>query len=189
VRTFIALNLRPEERQALHDATRPIRDAATGAAWVASDNLHLTLKFLGTIEESRTAALSERLRSVAGAHRPLALDIGGAGVFPNLRAPRIVWMGVAADPRLELLHHDVERACEAVGFPVDGRAFRPHITLGRVKAPPDAAARRALKSAMQESVISQRVVVSTLDLMATTLAAGGSRYRVVTAAPLGGEER
>ena len=190
MRTFIALNLPLAERQLLHDATHPIRDAAAGASWVAPENLHLTLKFLGSVDQPRVTELADRLRSVARTHRPLALDIGGPGVFPNLRAPRIVWMGVAADARLELLHHDVERACEAAGFPVEGRAFRPHITLGRVKSPLDAATRRALGEAMRACLAERRVTVSTVDVMSSTPAAGGSVYRVETAAPLGaGEER
>jgi 2'-5' RNA ligase len=190
VRTFIALNLPLAERQSLHDATRPLRDAAAGASWVAPENLHLTLKFLGSVDQARVTALADRLRAVARTHRPLALDIGGAGVFPNLRAPRIVWMGVGADGRLELLHHDVEQACEEAGFPVEGRAFRPHITLGRVKSPLDATTRRALGEAMRTCVVARRVTVSTVDVMSSTPGPGGSAYRVETAAPLGaGEER
>ena len=185
MRTFIALNIPPEDRQALHDATRPIREAVSDASWVAADNLHLTLKFLGDVEEERATQLAERLASIGGAHRPLMLDVAGAGVFPNLRAPRIVWMGVAPDAKLELLHHDVERGCEALGFGAEARAFRPHITLGRLKTPPHAEGRRALGDAIRACTFNRRLPVESVDLMASALGRSGSRYSVVVAASLG----
>ena len=190
MRAFVALNLPDADRQTLHEAARSIREAAGPASWVAPGKLHLTLKFLGDVDEGRIPGIAVRLRALAAAHRPMALDIGGAGVFPNLRAPRIVWMGVGTDARLELLGHDIERAFEALGFPMEGRAFRPHITLGRLREPLDAARRGALQDALRASTIRRRILVRTVDLMASTLGAGGSSYRVLTAAPLGdGEER
>ena len=59
----------------------------------------------------------------------------GIGAFPNFRRARVVWIGVEQEPRLELLHHDLELACEQEGFEVEGRPFRPHITLARVRVP------------------------------------------------------
>lgn len=189
VRTFIALNMPPADRQALHDATRLIRDSVNSASWVAADNLHLTLKFLGEVEDDRVTQLGARLESIAAAHRPLVLDVGGTGVFPNFRAPHIVWMGVAGDSKLELLYHDVERGCEALGFAPEGRAFRPHITLGRLKAIPGGAGRRALQDALRACTFHTRVAVDSVDLVASALSQGGSRYTVLTAASLGEEER
>jgi 2'-5' RNA ligase len=188
LRTFIALNIPPAERQALHDATRAIREAAGPASWVAPENLHLTLKFLGEVDDERAILMGDRLRSLGAAHRPLVLDVGGADVFPNFRAPRIVWMGVAPEAKLELLYHDVERECEALGFAAEGRAFRPHLTLGRIKAPPASEVRRALAEAMRECTFRTRIAVDSVDLMASALGRPGSRYSVMVAAPLG-EER
>lgn len=185
MRTFIALNIPPDDRQALHDATRPIREAVGDASWVAADNLHLTLKFLGEVDEARAVQVGQHLASIGVAHRPLTLEVAGAGVFPNFRAPRIVWMGVAPDSKLELLHHDVERGCEALGFGAEARAFRPHITLGRLKAPPPAHVRRVLGDALRACTFSRRVPVDSVDLMASALGGSGSRYSVVAAASLG----
>ena len=185
MRTFIALNIPPDDRQALHDATRPIREAVGDASWVAADNLHLTLKFLGEVEGERAIQLGERLASIGVAHRPLMLDVAGAGVFPNFRAPRIVWMGVAPDSKLELLYHDVERGCETLGFAAEARAFRPHITLGRLRAAPPAEVRRALGESIRGCTFNQRVPVDSVDLMASALGRSGSRYSVVAAASLG----
>ena len=185
MRTFIALNLPSIQRQELHDATTGIRESVSDASWVGADKLHLTLKFLGEVEDDRVTQLTSRLATIGASHRRLELDVGGPGVFPNFRAPRIVWMGVAPDAKLELLFDDVERACDALGFPPEGRAFRPHITLGRLRVPPTATVRRDLERAMNACTARLRVAVNTLDLMSSTLGRGGSRYSVVAAASLG----
>lgn len=172
----------------MYEATRAIREAATNGSWVTAGNLHLTLKFLGNIEDGLVGRLTERLTSVGAAHRALMLDVGGAGVFPNFRAPRIVWLGVTPDAKLELLNHDVERVCEGLGFAGEARAFRPHITLGRLREAPTAEVRRSLADAMHACSYGARVPVASVDLMASALGQGGSRYTVVAAASLG-EER
>ena len=112
--------------------------------------------------------------------------LGGVGAFPNFRRARVVWIGVATDPRLELLHHDLEVACGEAGFEVEGRPFRPHITLARVRTPlmldqvkPFArAARRVAYAASDE--------VRALGLLESTLGSSAAGYRRVHAAPLGG---
>lgn len=189
VRLFLALNCPPPTRRAIFDATAPLRTAAPSLAWVAQPNLHLTLKFLGERPEAEAAPLARALDAVAAAHAPVAMSLGGLGAFPNQRRPRVVWLGVAPDPKLELLHHDVEAACEALGYEVEGRAFRPHVTLARVRpgrrgGQPDAGAARALADAAREVQFRGSAVVETLDLMQSELGAGGSRYTVLHAAPL-----
>jgi 2'-5' RNA ligase len=187
MRTFLALNLPPATRDALYERTAAVRAAAPLASWVARENLHLTLQFLGDFEGERVAAVKARVREIAATHRRLMLDIGGAGAFPNLGEPRIVWMGVAPDPRLELLQHDLERGNEALGFPVEGRAFRPHITMGRIRVALPAAARGALVAELRKCTFRERVTVTSVDLMESALGRGGSRYTVLAAAALGEE--
>src|SRR5918999_5504467 len=141
VRLFIAINLPESERNAIHESTAPLRAAARSVTWVAPDCIHLTMKFLGEQSAEDVLRVRDAIAAVARRFQPLRLDVSGVGAFPHLRSPRIFWMGVAADPKLELLHHDLEVACEALGHEVEARAFRPHVTLGRVKrdAPPEQA--------------------------------------------------
>lgn len=187
MRTFLALNLPPATRDALHERTAAVRAAAPLASWVARENLHLTLQFLGDVDGERVLAVEARVREIAATHRRLMLDIGGAGAFPNLGQPRIVWMGVASDPRLELLQHDLERGNESLGFPVEGRAFRPHITMGRIRIALPAAERGALVAELRECTFRERVTVTSVDLMESALGRVGSRYTVLAAAALGEE--
>jgi 2'-5' RNA ligase len=186
VRLFLAVNLPERARRGIREAAAPLREAAPDGAWVREENLHVTLKFLGDVDdETRVAALREALSAAVGRHRAFDVALAGAGAFPNLRAPRIVWFGMEREPRLELLHHDVETACAALGYEVDGRPFRPHVTLARLRgalAPPAA---RALAAAARGVRWSADVTVGSVDLMRSTLGAGGSRYDLLHAAPLG----
>jgi RNA 2',3'-cyclic 3'-phosphodiesterase len=182
----LALELDARVRQAISEATAPMRDAAPAASWVREENIHLSIKFLGEQPDDVPAALSPLLARLGGAHQPLELQIGGLGAFPNLRTPRVVWMGVEHDPRLELLHHDVERACAELGFALDGRAFRPHLTLARVRSPMAPAAARALAVAARAVRYAGAARVAALSLMESTLAPGGARYTRVASFPLGG---
>jgi 2'-5' RNA ligase len=192
VRLFIAINLPGAERRAIAEATAPLRDAAPSVGWVDETRLHLTLKFIGERPADAAAALAAALRGAAAPHAPLTLEIGGLGAFPTKRRPRLIWLGVAPDPKLELLHHDVEAACAALGYDVEGRAFRPHLTLGRVRqharggAGVDAAAAAALARSAREVQDRWTAEVRSVDLMESVLGKGGPRYTLVDAAPLGG---
>lgn len=149
--------------------------------WVRPENIHLSLKFLGDVEDMRTPELHAALKQAAGsrtAARPITLQIEGFGVFPDYHRPRVLWAGVAPDPALELLQHGVEQAFAPLGFPTEARAFRPHITLGR-------AAREArprdfvgLAEVLTGLDIAATVTVPDLDLMESTLQSGGSVYEV-----------
>jgi 2'-5' RNA ligase len=186
VRLFIALNLPPAERRAIFAATAAVREASHGITWVAEGNLHVTMKFLGEEPPAGVEALAARLRAVSSAHAPLRLTAGGVDAFPNLRAPRIVWMGASGGPAVERLHRDVESACADLGYAREERPFRAHLTLGRVKGRLDAGAARRLAERARSVQYTGTVEVRTLDLMSSTLTAAGSRYTVVQAASLGG---
>jgi 2'-5' RNA ligase len=185
VRLFIAINLPESERQAIHHATAALRAAAHSVTWVAPDCIHLTMKFLGEQRSEDVPAVRDALAAVARRFQPLRLDVGGVGAFPHLRAPRIFWMGIAADPKLELLHHDLEVACETLGHEVDARAFRPHVTLGRVKR--DATAEQAETLARLAANVRYRATIEarSIDVMQSELSSGGPRYTVLSAVPLG----
>ena len=163
-----------------------MRTAAPNASWVSQSNLHLSMKFFGEQPDTVPAELTTLLTSVGAAHQPLDLRLSGLGAFPNLRAPRVVWMGVQQDPRLELVHHDVEAACAASGYTLDARAFRPHITLARVRGALPLASARALALAARAVVYKGVQQVHALSLFESRLGPGGPSYRKVASIPLGG---
>jgi RNA 2',3'-cyclic 3'-phosphodiesterase len=187
-RVFLALNLPADVRRAVRTATGPMRVAAPDVNWVVEDNLHLTLKFLGPQPAAAVEALGDGLRPIVARNVPVALEVGGLGAFPSLRAPRVIWLGVAAESRLELLHHDIEAACAGLGYELEGRTFRPHITLGRARArspvtPPIA---RSMASAARGIAYRARVDVASVEIMASEPATMGAVYRRLTSLPLSG---
>jgi 2'-5' RNA ligase len=163
-----------------------MRKAAPGASWVREENLHLSIKFFGEQPDAAPGELRKILAGIAAGQQPLDLRISGLGAFPNLRAPRVVWMGVQHDPRLELMHHDVEATCAANGFALDARAFRPHITLARMRDEMPLANARALAVAARAVGYKGVQQIAALSLLESTLSAGGPRYTKVASIPLGG---
>lgn len=141
--------------------------------WVRADALHLTLKFLGDVDDARASELRVALEQAAGGGepRPVTVHIEGFGVFPDSRRPRVVWAGVAPDPSLELLQHRVEHAFAPLGFPTEGRPFRPHVTLGRGDC-------RGLESSLAAIAFTATTIVPDLDLMQSTLQSTGAVYQV-----------
>ena len=162
-----------------------MRDAAPHASWVREPNLHLSIKFLGEQPDSTPDALARALAPVAARHYALDLRLGGLGAFPNLRAPRVVWMGVQHEPRLEFVHHDVEECCAANGFALDPRIFRPHITLARIRDGMPVAEAKALAVAARSVGYKGVQQVAEISLMRSELTKGGPRYTKVASIPFG----
>jgi len=186
MRLFLALELPPATADEIHAAIAPLRDADPGLAWVPAHKLHLTLKFLGDADESRVAGLASIVEKLVARHRPFELTLAGIGAFPNLRRPRVVWMGVEGESRLELLHHDVEVAAADLGYEVEGRPFRPHVTLARVREPLAADRARALARVARAVSYSATVFVDRFTLFDSAAGGSGAHYRRVHAATLGG---
>ena len=184
MRLFLAINIPGELRQTLSDAVHPLRELAPEVRWTSEPKLHLTMKFLGEQDESRVAAIEDAMRSVASAHASTDVMIHGLGAFPNTRRPRVLWIGVEHSTRLELLAHDLESGFEPLGFDAEGRAFRPHITIGRVRERLELEQARSLARAARRTLVEETLPVTSLDLMQSVAGADGSSYRLLTSVPL-----
>lgn len=184
MRLFLAINLPAEVRREIHAAVAPLRECAPELTWVAEARLHLTLKFFGEQPAERVDAIRDAIAAVAGRHSELVMSLGEIGAFPNFRRARVVWLGVLQEPRLELLHHDVELACERIGFEVDGRAFRPHLTLARVKHAVREDRLRALARIAKQTEYRTDFIVRSIDLMDSALGTSGPAYTTLVSAAL-----
>jgi len=184
VRLFLAINFPAEVRREIAAATATLRGVAPELSWAREEQLHLTLKFLGEQPASRVDEIEAAVARVAANHRELLMTVGGLGAFPNFRRARIVWMGVEHEPRLELLHHDVELACERLGFELEGRAFRPHLTLARVKHALPEERLRELSRAAKQVDYGTDFIVRSIDLMRSDLSPSGSTYTTLASIAL-----
>jgi 2'-5' RNA ligase len=130
IRLFVGLALPP----ALTVSLAPLMTGLPGARWLAPENLHLTLRYIGDADEQQAASLDEAL---CGIDKPdFELAISGCGIFAQRRGPEAVWVGVAATPPLADLQAAIERAAVRAGLAPEERRFRPHITLARLRDTP-----------------------------------------------------
>jgi len=135
VRTFIAVEVPDEVKARMRDVQAELKKSGADVGWVRPEGIHLTLKFLGDFPAARVAELAVELDRALADIGPFSLTVAGTGVFPTIRSPRVVWLGVYGDlGPLKVACGRVEAVCETFGFAREGRAFTPHLTLGRVKS-------------------------------------------------------
>lgn len=148
-------------------------------SWTRARNVHLTLKFLGSIEKSRVALLSQAADRAVNERTPFTIVIERAGSFPKAGAPRVLWIGVNDHSRgLLELQQKFEDECAKEGFAREQRHFHPHLTLARLRLPP---ASRALAAAhLQIGFEPIQVVVTELRVIRSQLSSKGSQYTVVS---------
>jgi 2'-5' RNA ligase len=134
IRAFIAIDLPAECREALAGVQEQLAPVGRGVKWARPEGIHLTLKFLGDIDEAQVEAVSEAMRAAASGSDRMSLQMKGVGAFPGVARPRVVWVGVVGDVApLAALQRDLEARLALLGFEPEARRFSPHLTLGRVK--------------------------------------------------------
>ncbi len=134
IRAFIAIDLSPDIQKQLDEVLQGYRAQLPGIPirWVAASNIHLTLKFLGDVSLSNLSLLTEMIQKEVSTHHQFEISVGGSGAFPNIRQPRVVWVGVEAPSELSAIQNGIEVATARLGYLREERAFSPHLTLGRV---------------------------------------------------------
>ncbi len=186
MRTFIALNLPKKERQRIHRAARRLRESDMPVRWIDPDDYHVTLKFLGDVRRERLTQVEGAMGKVCAATRSFTTDFAGFGAFPTIRRPRVIWLGLGANPELRCLKQDLEWSLGDLGFDAETRAFHPHVTLGRADDRGGAGAFRGLDDLVADLEFRGEVKVHTVDLMRSQLLREGARYSVLSSAKLAG---
>jgi 2'-5' RNA ligase len=189
-RLFVALEPSEAVRRRVAALAAGIRQAAGRAAdevrWVAEENLHLTLQFLGAVPEERVADVQGAVVAAAATARALSLEVKGAGGFPNARRPRALWLGLGGDvDALASLVAGLGRRLAPLGFAPESRPFSPHLTVGRARDGRGAPGLGgALAAAAQGEGVAWRA--AELTLFESHLSPRGPRYEAIQRAPLGG---
>ena len=169
-------------RQQLADAAERLRRHATDVAWVAPGNLHVTLKFLGQVDEARVPALTDALRAALADRPTFDVAVRGLGAFPSPTRPRVLWAGLEdTTGGMRTLAERVDACCGRLGFAAETRAFAAHVTLGRVR---EARRQPALADALSRPADFGRLRVDRVSLMRSELSPRGARYSELFAAPL-----
>ena len=139
MRLFVGVELSPDAAAAALDLVDALRARASRLApqsrisWVAPERLHVTIRFVGHVEDDKAAAIAEALLPAIGVG-PFDLTIAGVGVFPSKGPPRVVWAGLSSGrDRLSAIERIVSDRLAAIGVAAEGRPFNPHLTLARVR--------------------------------------------------------
>ncbi len=187
IRSFIAISLPDSIKEAVASFLAPFRTGRSDVRWVSPPNLHLTLQFLGSTDESIIPDMRRDLIRHFCHYRPFYITIAGVGGFPSEQRPRVIWVGVGADEQLERLHRDIAGITRRFGFVSEERAFRPHLTVGRVRPP-------GRLGAAEAAFVSGRNIefgtaeVSGIQIMRSDLTASGPIYTALADIRFGYEE-
>lgn len=189
LRLFVAVELPEQVRGALGTSIERLRSSLGGAyRWVRPEAVHLTLRFLGNVDAERVAELAAALEAAVGPLAAFELRLDGTGVFPNARAPSVVWAGLGGESAaLVRLVAAVGNATAGVGAPAESRPYQPHLTLGRVRGKLDRRDAEALAASLRGLTYEGTAPFSVdgVSLMRSEIGPGGARYTRLAYAPLG----
>lgn len=134
IRTFIAVEVGEQVRRRAADLIDRLRVSGAPVKWASAPNLHITLKFLGNVSADEISDLCRTIESIVEGVPPFSIHCRGAGAFPNVDRPRVVWLGIdQGGDELVALHKRIDNAMSEMGFRPEVREFHPHITLGRIR--------------------------------------------------------
>jgi len=174
VRLFVALQIPPGVRETLAALLAELRAISRQPRWVRPENLHVTLKFLGQVMDTKLDSLRVALTQVRSP-QPVTLEFRGLGFFPTEKHPRVFWAGMDGSPNLKKLAEEIENAVETHGIPREEREFSPHLTLARLERPKlDEKLRRAIAQNAQRSFGTLRT--KEFHLVESKLKPSGAEY-------------
>ena len=174
MRLFAAIPMPDPAREALLHLLAELEHTSWPVRWVGDDNLHLTVKFYGEVPDEDVTRLEDELAAAVRGTAVLPMQLNGVNAFPALRHPRVIWAAVDAPPALELVQHRVEQAAARAGFPPEGKPFRPHITLGRLKS--GASLPRSAPDVLEQLVLDVAFEASRVVLFESRLSREGARH-------------
>jgi 2'-5' RNA ligase len=186
IRAFIAITLDSKVIEKIAEAITRLSPEITAVRWVPAANFHLTLKFLGGIDEDMVEPIEARLRERLSLFPRFSINAKGLGVFPSPRRPRVLWVGLSGD-RLVALAFRVESALQQLGFAPETRKFTPHLTIGRwrqVDPVSKSLDRQLEKWRAYDFGIS---CVESVSLIQSVLKSEGASYNPLATVPLGAE--
>lgn len=182
IRLFVAARIPEDRLETVAALVKPLRDKLTNARWTDPTNQHLTLKFLGGTPSDRLDAITTTCAMVASSHRPARMTLTSLGAFPSKTRVRVLWIGIDdPDGLLAALSADLDRGFEPLGFPTEGRAYTPHLTLARFRLP--VPLRRGFPEVHTAQI--EAFDVADIVLFRSHLSPKGARYEVMSAFPLG----
>ncbi len=191
IRTFVAIELSQEVKDGLGRLQDRLKDQLPerSVRWVRPGGIHLTLKFLGDVPSPRITSVSQAVDTVCRSFQAFGIELAGLGCFPNVRRPRVVWVGVREPTgTLARLQKAVEGALAELGFEPEDRPFSPHLTLGRVQRKVSKHDLQRLSKVVAHSDVGLvgRMAVASVSVMRSQLRPSGAVYTALAQTALEG---
>lgn len=188
MRLFVGVELCEDARRAAELTANALRkrlgDLVT-ARWVPPEHLHITVRFIGQVDDDRAPALMETLGAPI-AVPPFEVQLDGAGVFPPSGPPRVIWLGLAEGTQsLAAVHAELNQRLAAFGYEPEQRPFSAHLTLARVKEVRQGASTEVRRTVANFTPPPARCAVAHATLFRSHVSPAGSRYEVVARTQLG----
>ncbi len=188
LRAFIAIELPKQLQDALEKQTTRLRQSLGDdfVRWIPTQNMHLTLKFIGNIAASHVDFLKQLIAQTADSHSQFDLQISGIGSFPNSKRARILWAGIHAPAELASLQKSLEAGTTRLGYEKEERPFSPHLTLGRVRQNIDPTGLQKIHTTLDSIQLGNigSTRVDSIHLYKSELHTSGSVYTKLFSAPL-----
>jgi 2'-5' RNA ligase len=184
IRCFIAIDIPSEIKSKVSVLQDSLKRSGASIAWTKPEGIHLTLKFLGDIDQQKIPDLIGSMESAAKDAKPFVVVAEGVGCFPNPRRPRVLWVGLNGGEALISLQDRVEASVEPLGFDREQRRFHPHLTLGRVRNP--FGVERVVTELERLGYSRQEFMVNEVRLMKSDLQPTGAVYTLLHSVELMG---
>jgi RNA 2',3'-cyclic 3'-phosphodiesterase len=185
LRCFIAVEIPDMIKKTIGDVINALRKAGADVKWVSHENIHITLKFLGSTDESLIGAIRASLIQKMASYSSFVCRISGTGYFPAGRYPKVIWIGVEQPGDMFGLQKDVEKEMIEFGFPEEDRPFSPHLTIGRVRS--EKRTEELLKIIDEFRTVGfGELEIKGITLMKSELKPVGAQYYSLAEIPFGG---
>ncbi len=185
MRCFIAIELPEAVKSTLSGIEEDLKKSKADVRWVKPDNIHLTLKFFGNIEEKKTEKIIEIMENICNQYAPFTIEIKGMGTFPNIKSPRVLWVGIEGNDTLKTLQKEIENKMESIGFEREDRAFTAHLTLGRFRSSIEKEGLLKAVKLHEKDTFVGSINVQSLSLIRSDLHPEGARYSKIIDISLG----
>ncbi len=175
MRCFIEIELPETAKYALAELQQDLKKTGADIRWVKAENFHLTLKFLVNIEERIIDNIVEVIKGTCNKFGSFTLELKGTGVFPNIKSPRVIWVGLNGNTAITDIQEEIDNGLSSLGIEREKRKFTPHLTLGRLRSS------KGKHSIIEKIVLLKDRVLGTIDVKSISfikseLGPGGPKY-------------
>ncbi len=185
MRTFIAIEIPQEIKDTLGRLQAKLKIAGADVKWVKTKNIHLTLKFLGEIDEQTQDRISLSLERLCRNRQPFSITLSSCGAFPNNHSPRVIWVGIKqGDNEVKEIAQKIEELSSIIGIPKETREFSSHITIGRTRSGKNRRELAELLDKLAQKPLEGQFPAQKITLFKSTLTPHGPIYEPLKEFPL-----